>query len=203
MSSVVLGGGNGYVLAMKLWLLATVLGGLAMAACGGPADTKDIFAGKVCVPGATQECACPGGVKGAQACREDGAGFDACACVGGSGSGGSAGGGGDSGSGAGSSGAGGSCSPRTACPAQDPTSGTTICGALDDYCGGTISCGCEFGACSGGACQCDRISSFDQLCVMHGGAPIAMQCTTGMAVDGCERTPGGFGFPVDSFCCKH
>ena len=34
----------------------------------------------VCTPGQQVECACPGGAQGAQACNEDGTGFEACAC---------------------------------------------------------------------------------------------------------------------------
>lgn len=33
---------------------------------------------RLCVPGQQQECACPGGQRGAQACLEDGSGFAAC-----------------------------------------------------------------------------------------------------------------------------
>jgi hypothetical protein len=34
----------------------------------------------VCVPGETQPCACPGGAEGAQACSEDGSGWEECVC---------------------------------------------------------------------------------------------------------------------------
>src|SRR5690349_8436290 len=86
---------------------------LLLAACGG-ADTKDVFGQKVCVAATTIECACPGGAKGAQSCRDDGTGYEACQCA--SGSGGAAGSGGAGGattggsggsSGAGQSGSGG------------------------------------------------------------------------------------------------
>jgi hypothetical protein len=36
----------------------------------------------VCEPGETQPCACPGGVEGAQACRDDGSGWEECICPG-------------------------------------------------------------------------------------------------------------------------
>jgi hypothetical protein len=36
--------------------------------------------GRACVPGATQACLGPGACKGAQACREDGSGFEPCDC---------------------------------------------------------------------------------------------------------------------------
>jgi hypothetical protein len=35
---------------------------------------------RACVPGATQACLGPGACKGAQACREDGTGFEPCDC---------------------------------------------------------------------------------------------------------------------------
>jgi hypothetical protein len=38
---------------------------------------------KLCAPGATQPCACPGGIPGAQPCAADGARWEACACPGG------------------------------------------------------------------------------------------------------------------------
>ena len=36
--------------------------------------------GKVCDPGVTQECSCPGAAQGAQSCAEDGAGWEPCDC---------------------------------------------------------------------------------------------------------------------------
>lgn len=47
---------------------------------GGDADTTAASGDQVCVPGQQVECACPGGVPGAQACREDGGGFGPCEC---------------------------------------------------------------------------------------------------------------------------
>lgn len=35
---------------------------------------------RVCAPGKVEACACPGGGQGAQACRDDGAGYDDCFC---------------------------------------------------------------------------------------------------------------------------
>jgi hypothetical protein len=53
------------------------IAGLAFAAmslsCGGEA---------ACVPGEQVECACPGGVSGAQACNADGSSFGECSCDG-------------------------------------------------------------------------------------------------------------------------
>jgi hypothetical protein len=70
---------------------------LLLAACS---------ADQVCAPGIQEECACPNGVPGAQACNEEGSGFDACICdVGPSG-----------GSGAGNAGGG----PAEAEPGQPP-----------------------------------------------------------------------------------
>jgi hypothetical protein len=34
----------------------------------------------LCVPGASDECACPGGAKGAQVCAKDGMSYGACEC---------------------------------------------------------------------------------------------------------------------------
>jgi len=186
---------------MKWWHLGI---GLTVLACGGGED----FSARTCVPGVTQECLCPGGASGAQACRGDGSGYDACQCSNGSGGGAGAGGGGQSGSAGasvGTGGAGGSCTPRSTCPAAEPDGGAQLCGMLDDYCGGKLSCGCEFGECNGGACQCSRIQSWDQQCVMSARGPIAMQCmaAVGLVVTGCERAPGGFGFPPYAFCCRH
>ncbi|HMI86907.1 MAG TPA: hypothetical protein VK550_22590 [Polyangiaceae bacterium] len=57
-------------------------------ACGGRVDPP--ATANVCVPGQQVECACPGVVKGAQPCREDGSGYGVCQCPG-TGSGGTAG----------------------------------------------------------------------------------------------------------------
>ncbi|MDC0739961.1 DUF2330 domain-containing protein [Polyangium mundeleinium] len=35
----------------------------------------------VCIPGEQVECACPGGSPGAQACNQDGTGYEACQCI--------------------------------------------------------------------------------------------------------------------------
>ncbi|MET0593511.1 MAG: vWA domain-containing protein, partial [Polyangiaceae bacterium] len=74
----------------------------AIASCGG--DTRS---SATCIPGQQVECACPGGGKGAQACRADGSGFNDCACGGGaSGAGGAAGMGGTGGAAGGPGGGG-------------------------------------------------------------------------------------------------
>lgn len=63
----------------------------------GDADSGDAgyggFGERVCAPGKVEACACPGGGQGAQACRQDGAGWEACEC----GDGGAGGNGGDGG----------------------------------------------------------------------------------------------------------
>ncbi len=43
--------------------------------------------GDVCVPGAQQACACPGGNSSAQVCNADGTGYEACSCGPGAGGG--------------------------------------------------------------------------------------------------------------------
>lgn len=188
-------------------LLGLLIGAAAITACGGGDD----FSARTCVPGVTQECACPGGAVGAQACSADGNGYEACQCGGGSGSGGSAGNG-QSGSagaggatggaaGSGTGGAGGSCTPRSMCPAPPEDGGTQLCGMLDDYCGGKLSCGCEFGTCNGGACQCARITAFDQKCAMGTAKPIAMLCPGAGAIANCDLAPAGSGLPAHGYCC--
>lgn len=57
------------LVALTSWLAISTT-----ASCSSSAD--------VCVPGATQVCACPGGENGAQACNADGNGFEACLCPG-------------------------------------------------------------------------------------------------------------------------
>jgi len=71
---------------------------LALMACGSEGSSGGGESG--CVVGEQRACACPGGGKGAQICRADGQGFEACF--------GCAGAGGGGGGGAGGSGAGGS-----------------------------------------------------------------------------------------------
>lgn len=190
------------------WGLAIVA--IGVAGCGSTDDTKDLFGARVCVPGVTSECACPGGAKGAQACKDDGTGYDTCQCA--SGSGGSAGSGGSSTGGSagqsGSGGAGGSCSPRAMCPAPDPDAGAPLCGMLDDYCGGKLSCGCDFGECSGSACTCWRIPAHDQECAnWSSGANgnIAVECINSTRPAGCGSGPRGVpgvNFPTYGSCCK-
>lgn len=85
---------------MRPWLaLAALLFALPVA-CGDDDDGGE----RVCAAGQQVECACPGGTKGAQACKDDGSGYEACACgaAGGGGAGGDInGGGGTGGSGGG------------------------------------------------------------------------------------------------------
>jgi hypothetical protein len=186
-----------------------ILLALCAVACGS-ADTKDVFGSKICVAGVTVECACPGGVKGAQACRDDGTGYEACQCGGSSGSGGSAGAGQAGTGGASGSGAGGSCTGRTTCPAPEADGGAQLCGMLDDYCGGAISCGCEFASCNGGACDCGRAPQYDDPCSKRYMRPLAMSCLAATAIPAeCHRAIGplngvdGPGFPSNTFCCAH
>ena len=51
-------------------------GGMGGMGGGGGAGIPD-----VCIPGEQVECACPGGSVGAQACDENGAGFETCQCL--------------------------------------------------------------------------------------------------------------------------
>ena len=70
---------------------------LLLPACSSDPDPEPA---KVCAPGQQIECACPGSTtKGAQVCKSDGSGFDAClpCAIGGGGAGGGAGSGGTGG----------------------------------------------------------------------------------------------------------
>src|SRR5690606_15703367 len=42
---------------------------------------EDGAAPMVCAPGKVEACPCPGGGQGAQACRDDGAGYGPCECA--------------------------------------------------------------------------------------------------------------------------
>lgn len=80
--------------------MRSVLLGLALAvsslfACGGAEEP--VGTGKTCTPGETQACFCAS-ASGAQACKADGSGFEACTC-------GAAGAGGAAGASSGSAGA--------------------------------------------------------------------------------------------------
>lgn len=77
--------------------------GALVGACAG-----DDAGSQVCTPGKTEACPCPGGQFGAQACKDDGSGFDMCMCPGDTDSGGS--GGTSAGTAAGTSTSGGSSS---------------------------------------------------------------------------------------------
>jgi hypothetical protein len=54
-------------------------GGLA-AAAQSSGSAKAASSDPLCIPGASVECACPGGTKGAQTCAKDGRSFSTCAC---------------------------------------------------------------------------------------------------------------------------
>src|SRR5690606_20058839 len=56
------------------------------------ATGEDGAAPMVCAPGKVEVCPCPGGGQGAQACRQDGTGFEPCECAPGDGGAGGAGG---------------------------------------------------------------------------------------------------------------
>lgn len=79
--------------------LSWVVGGVVAifsAACGSSGNTGGNGGGTSgCVPGTTIECACLGGTKGIQSCKDDGKGYAACQCEGttstGSGTGGATG----------------------------------------------------------------------------------------------------------------
>jgi hypothetical protein len=185
-------------------MAASIIFGVAalLGGCGSPGTEKGLFGDQLCVPNTTQECVCPGGIVGAQACRDDGKGYTACQCMVGDAGASGAGGAGGGGS-AGAAGAGGGCTPRTTCPAPEGDGGAAICGALDDYCGGKITCGCDFGSCTSGLCTCGRMTAqYDAACSAFGAPPIAIQCSIGVsAPSGCRHSPVGQGFPDATYCC--
>ena len=67
----------------------SILFALLAGCAGGPSvdgsdgASSDSGTNEPCVPGQTRGCTCEDGSPGAQACRPDGGGFDACACEGG------------------------------------------------------------------------------------------------------------------------
>jgi hypothetical protein len=192
-----------------------VLGGAAMAAlfavlvllagCGGT-DVSELTGSQVCVPRRQVECACPGGAVGVQACSRDGSGYDACACSSGdagTATEGSAGAGGAGGSTGGSGGAGGACTPR-ACPASEQVEAPR-CGPIDNGCGGTLNCGCEFGACDI-ACSCWHLQDFDADCAHVGYPALAIQCANDKrpkTTYSCNVLPTNERpIPAVTFCCR-
>jgi hypothetical protein len=58
---------------------------IAVVSCGGGENSTPDASIKVCAPGQQIECACPAGAKGAQACKDDGSGYERCDCNTGSG----------------------------------------------------------------------------------------------------------------------
>ena len=61
-----------------LILVTTLLLGSLSLACGDDGDNLN----KICAPGATQVCACPGGTQGVQTCNITGASWSTCNCGG-------------------------------------------------------------------------------------------------------------------------
>jgi len=103
----------------------------------------------LCVPGQQLECACPGGGKGAQKCRADGTGFEACAgCESAGSTSGGQSGATSSSSSSGSSGAGG---------AGSTSSSSSGSGGAPPECTSPTDCGtdtaCLSWECSGGKCS--------------------------------------------------
>ena len=65
---------------MKKWVLlsmALLVAGLGLA-CSNDSENNN----KICAPGATQVCACPGGTQGVQTCNITGASWSTCNCGG-------------------------------------------------------------------------------------------------------------------------
>lgn len=64
-----------------MWLAGAFMALAGVAACGSTGNTNTGGgSGNACVPNASVECACPGGVKGVQACNAEGTGYEACQC---------------------------------------------------------------------------------------------------------------------------
>jgi hypothetical protein len=58
---------------------------IALASCGGRETPAPDASVNVCAPNQQIECACPAGARGAQACKDDGSGYESCDCSTGSG----------------------------------------------------------------------------------------------------------------------
>lgn len=133
---------------MKKIILAIFLVG-----CGSDPSGME----KLCTPGESRDCTCPGGSPSSQACNEDGSGFDVCVCSSsnGTGSGGeetvstsvssvtssSSTGGGGSAANTGGSTVESSSSTGTTCAPKTCEDYGFNCGETDDGCGDKIKCG--------------------------------------------------------------
>jgi len=62
---------------IRSWLFAVV--GLVLGCTSSP-PPRSGASGAQCVPGRQEACACPGGGAGAQACKQDGSGYEPCNC---------------------------------------------------------------------------------------------------------------------------
>ncbi len=165
---------------------------------GSTANTSGVSTGTsmgLCIPGVQVTCGCPGGGQGAQVCKDDGSGFEACiGCA--TGSGGATGTSASATTGtSGSSSSGGAavdtCNPITAaeCTAAEPGStcdlshvtktftcfsppnNATLCGACGNN-GGPF-CGAGM-ACFGGTCArycCDNADCGTGKCALGGYEP--------------------------------
>jgi hypothetical protein len=145
-----------------------------------------------CVPGMTIDCACPGGAMGAQTCRADGSGYDACDC-----------GGADTTTGdpdpdtTGESSSGGlDCeASEIACDGQciDPQSSVDWCGASGDCVGENAGSACvDVQSCVNGECSCP-----DGLVLCNGECVIP---PTGDQVFSFTASPSTFDVPS---CVHH
>ena len=122
----------------------------------------------LCTPGATEPCACPGGVTGARRCADTGMGFEGCDCSGqgGSGQGGSGqGGSAQGGSAQGGSAQGGSAQGGSAQGGSGQGGSGTLCTP-----GQQISCACPGGSQGAQACLMDGSGYGPCMCNGSGGA---------------------------------
>jgi len=129
---------------MMMFTLAVLL-----AACGSPANDSAAATDRACAPGQQIECGCPGGVpKGVQSCRDDGSGYDPCACSANV----DAGAAGDAGSTA-EGGPGDAASSDSAGPVIGPDAGSDAHPCSGAFDSDSENCGACGHSCLGGACQ--------------------------------------------------
>jgi hypothetical protein len=181
--------------ASSIAALAGATAMLFLAACDtAPETTGSGGSENVCAPGAQVACACVGGTTGAQVCKADGSGYEACQCpepTSTSSTGGQGGAGGQGGIGGGSGAGGGPvCSPGSQQPCYTGPPGTESIGLCTV---GTQTChqdGTGYGPCMGEVTpqpeSCD--TPMDEDC--DGAVDEDCACVPG-SVEECYTGPAG------------
>jgi hypothetical protein len=183
-------------------------GGPTGGAAGGESGGAAGAPGKVCSPGQQLACACPGSsVPGAQACKEDGSGFEACAgCPGGAGGsaggsggagspvGGTGGVGGNGGKGGAGSGAGGAFAGQGGAGA--PAGGSGGAGA-----GGAGSAGMSGAGGSAPPLECQPGWCGDAYRLSDGAMRTCPPCSDNLLCASPDQQPDGYGIQVCQTGC--